>query len=342
VKKNPTIVMVGAGAIGASVGGWIAQHYKDIHFLDVGKVAEALKSNGITMYLGEKPKKRTNVRVKVIEDISQVPSPDVIFIAVKTYSLDAVAKSIRKKTGDTPVIVALQNGVDNQEILPKYFSKVIYGVISYNAWLDEPGVVGYQKPGPLILGTVDNKLKDEMRTIAAIMKKGVETIITDHLQDAARSKMIVNLTNSLTTLIGHNFRKISDPDLFQKLLTNLTYEGVQIVKAAGYEECKLGGMPPWILMELSVKLPRFLTKGLFDKNVKKMVVSSMAQDVIQRGGSQSEIETLNGYFIKLADKHKIKAPYNRAIYELCKQEFAKPEFKPIDVKDVWKKVKEKL
>ena len=73
-----------------------------------------------------------------------------------------------------------------------------------------------------------------------------------------------------------------------------------------------------------------------------MVLSSMAQDILQRGGAHSELESLNGYFIKLADEKNLSVPYNRAIYDLCKEEFSKPGFKPMDVKDVWARVESRL
>ncbi len=73
-----------------------------------------------------------------------------------------------------------------------------------------------------------------------------------------------------------------------------------------------------------------------------MVMSSMAQDIIQRRGHDSELETINGYMVDLAAKNKIDAPYNRAIYELCKREFSKEKFKPMDVTDVWSEVSARL
>ncbi len=342
MEDNPTIVFFGAGAVGASVGGWVAANHENTYFLDIGEVADALEKNGITHYLGDRNHEKENVKVKVIRDLSEIPSPDVIVVAVKNYSLDAVSKLIKDKVGDTPVIVGMQNGVENQTILPKYFSKVVYCVVCYNAWLDNPGVVGYQKRGPLALGTVNNELQFEMDAIKNVFNKGVETVVTLQLHNATHSKMIINLTNSLTTLIGHTYQEISDESIFQKLLGNLTYEGVKIVKAAGYDECKLGGMPSWLLMKAGATLPRFITRIPFRKNVKKMVLSSMAQDILQRGSSQSELESLNGYFIKLAEKHGISIPYNKTIYELCKSEFSKPDFKPWDVKDVWEKVQAKM
>lgn len=338
MKSNPSIVILGAGAVGASVGAWIAPHYDNIYFLDIGDTADAIEQNGITSYLGEAEQHRRTQSVRVIRDLAQIDPPDVIAVAVKTYSLDSVCKGIREKVGDSPVIIGLQNGRENQAIIPQYFSKVAYCVVCYNAWLDSPGVVGYQKKGPLVLGTVDNSLQFEMDRISEIFNLGVETIVTHHLDNAVHSKMVVNLTNSLTTLIGHTFRKISDESLFQKLLSNLTYEGVKIVKAAGYNECKLGGMPSWGLMKAAATLPLFITRIPFKKNVEKMVISSMAQDILQKGSSQSELEALNGYFVGLADKHGVDIPYNRTIYEICRSEFQKQDFTPWDVRAVWEKV----
>jgi 2-dehydropantoate 2-reductase len=345
--KLPTndlkMAFFGTGAIGASVGGWVAPFHKETYFFDQGKILDALKTGGISHYQGDKKDETmTTVPVKVMENISDLKSMDIIVIAVKNYSLEAIAKLIKANTREDVIIVSMANGVDNQQILPKYFSRIIYCIVSYNAWMDQPVTVGYQKKGPLVLGTPDNGLRAEMNAIAEIFNQGVETVITEHLQDAVHSKIVVNLTNSLTTLVGHGFKEISDFDTFQRLLSNTLYEGVRIVKAAGYKECKLGGMPPWFLLTASALLPRPLTRPLFKKNVAKMVMSSMSQDIIQRGGTNSELDSLTGYILKLARQNKINAPYNETIYELGKERFNKPGFSPMDVKDVWAEVQKKL
>lgn len=341
MNKDPKIVVFGSGVIGGSVGGWIAPHYQNIWFLDQGATAQALREKGITTYLQDHKPEAANVPVKVINDLAEVPDVDVIMLGVKNYSLEPVAKLIKEKIGDRAVIVSMANGMENQRVLPKYFSRVIYCVVSYNAWMDEPGVIGYQKKGPLVLGTPDNSLQNEMAEIARVCNLGVETVVTPHLQDAVHCKIVINLTNSLTTLVGFRFKTLSDPTLFQKLLTGLTSEGVEIIRKNGYHECKLGGMPSWTLLTVVAKLPVFLTKPIFDKNVKKMVISSMAQDVLQRKGQSTELDSINGYIVELADKAGMKAPFNRTIYELSQREFARPDFQPLDVKVVWDAVQAK-
>lgn len=341
MKEQLNILVFGAGAVGASVGAWIAERHRNVWFYDKKEILEAIERDGVTYYEGGQ--KKSNIKVKVAYDLDSIPEPDVIAVAVKNYSLDGVCGFLKEKYGDGPILIGLQNGIENQKILPKYFSKNIFCVICFNAWMDAPGVVGYQKRGPLVFGALDDSVDFEMKAVARVFNKGVETIVVDHLQDAAHSKMIINLTNSLTTLIGYGFKDISDKGILQKVLSNLTYEGVKIVKAAGHGECKLGGMPSWVLITAAAKLPQFITKKPFEENLKKMVVSSMAQDIIQRGGTDSELESINGYFLELADKHGVKATYNRVVYELCKERFAAAGgFEPMDIKDVYAKIKEQL
>ena len=70
--------------------------------------------------------------------------------------------------------------------------------------------------------------------------------------------------------------------------------------------------------------------------------NSMSQDIIIRQKTQSELEYLNGYFINLAQKVGIAAPYNTTIYELCKSRFQKKPFKQLEVEEVWEIIQQKL
>lgn len=332
------ILIIGSGAVGTTIAHWLAPNHQELYLLDQGDTLDAIRAHGVTAYLQQHQHEAQARKVKTIASLGDIEAPDYIFLCVKNYSLEGLAKAIVAQYGADPVVVAFQNGAENQQILPRYFANVIYGVVCYNAWIDSPGVVGYQKHGPLVLGTLDNGLMDEMRSLQTIMNPGVPTMITSHLQDAVMSKMIINLTNSFTTLVGFGYQPIDNESLFQKILSNLTFEGTRIAAAAGYQECKLGGMPSWMLIRLSTTLPQFLTRGLFRKNVSKMVVSSMAQDVIANKRGNTELESINGYLLTLADKHQVAAPYNRAMLEICQEAFASPDFQPISVEQAWRRI----
>jgi ketopantoate reductase len=74
---------------------------------------------------------------------------------VKNYDLGEAAEQIQHQCGDKPLIVSMANGAINQEILPKFFSKVIYGVVLHNAWRDaeyiekEKNICGVSKKRPV-------------------------------------------------------------------------------------------------------------------------------------------------------------------------------------------------
>ncbi len=342
MKDSPKIAFFGVGAIGGSVAAWLAEAYDNVHVFDRPEILDTIQKKGITAYLQNGAGSAAAVPVKVIGSIEELSRFDIIVIGVKNYSLEASAKEIHEITGDRPLIIAMQNGAENQKILPLYFSHVVYCVIGYNAWMDGPGVIGYQKKGPLIFGTMGNRDPEELKAAAEIFNLGVETVVVNRLQDAVHSKIIINLSNSLTTLIGHNLKPLGDEALFQKILTNMLLEGVRTVQAAGYGQCKIGGMPSWGLVRAGAMLPRFLTRKIFLKNTRKMVISSMAQDIIQRGGHESELESINGYLLSLAEKHGVNVPYNRGVYGLCRKEFAKEKFEPLDVKAVWQEVEKLL
>ena len=83
-----------------------------------------------------------SMHVQVIESLEEIPPPDIVIITVKNYDLHQTAQMLRLQLGEhQPIIASLQNGVENQRILPKYFSKPTFGVICYNAWRESPSKV---------------------------------------------------------------------------------------------------------------------------------------------------------------------------------------------------------
>jgi len=334
-------IIIGTGAIGGCLGGWLSEVHDEVYLYDVPEVAKTLEEKGITLFLQGAEDAKTNVKVKVISDLSEVPEPDLVAIAVKNYSLEAVCALVKEKVSGSPIILGLQNGIVNQTVLPEHFDRVIFTIIEFNAWIEEPGVIGYQNKGPFVLGALEG-MQEELQQVKAFLSAAVETEVTDRIRDAAYCKMVINLTNSFTTLMGFKYREIESMPLFKKILSTSMYEGVKIVKAAGVTEFKVETMPGWSKIKASATLPDFITNGIFKKNLEKMVLSSMAQDILQRKSHVSELDSLVGHFIELANKHGVAAPYNKTIYGLCKREFAKPEFTPMTETQIWEEIKKAL
>ena len=332
-----TIVIYGIGGIGATLGGWLSQKNDNVYLLARSANARALKSNGLILKNIVSDNIET-IKVNVIEDLNEIQNIDVVVITVKNYDLEVVAKDISDKLGDNPIVVGLQNGFENQRILSKYFTNFMYAVVVQSGWRVEPGIFGTRGKGYLTLGTPENNNPEIAGKIAQILNLGIPTRTTQQFQDAAHSKLIMNLSNATFTLISS---ELKDDDAIFKLwqiFMNVYLEGVKVVKAVGYKEFELKGLPSWNVMELGRNLDKTMAIKNFSRNLKYSWFNSMAQDMIHRKKNQSELESLTGYLIKLADSFHLEIPYNRMIYKLSKEQFKKVPYQPLPVQVVWEKI----
>jgi 2-dehydropantoate 2-reductase len=334
VMSEPKILFVGPGAIGASIAAWVAQAYPAVFVMGHGESQAALQKDGITTYRFDDPEAtRRATPVAVVERPGEIPDAAVVVLAVKNYSLETVARRLHDALGDSPIVVSLANGIDNQRILPKFFSKAIYGVVAYNARRDKPVVVGYQRKGPLLIGTPDNSLRTELELVRSILARGCSIEVTGRLQDAVHTKIVINLTNALDALVGRGWRPLSNIAVYQKLLSQTLWEGVRVIRAAGYREHRIPGIPPFALIHVLASLPGWLMRPLFKRRLRGYEMGSMTQDVALRGATDTELESITGYVVQLAEQHGVPVPYNRAILRLGREKF-RPGFTPIPCEEV--------
>jgi 2-dehydropantoate 2-reductase len=311
-----------------------------LYLLARGDNAKIMKEKGLTLYHGENNNPHP-IPINIIEDLNETNPPDIIFIAVKNYDLEEVSKDIHEKLGDKPIIVGLQNGIENQEVFPKYFTKIVYSVINFAAWKDGPGVFGYRDKGQLVIGTPNNENSDIVALIRSILKLISSTKVSKKFLDAVHTKLIINLMNSAITLISYDIDDNTSLIRFKEIYFSVLNEGIDVVEAAGYKEHRIRG-PSWKGMQLGKQLFDDQSMVNFKDQLKYGINNSMVQDIILIQRDKSEIESLTGYLIKLANKLKMEVPNNQIIYEMCKKQFSKKPFERIDVNIIWEKIHGKI
>lgn len=341
LEEKPNVLVVGAGAIGLSITGWIFPHNKNLHLLARGASVNAIRSHGLRLYQIGQEATTAPIPVKVIESLDEVPPPDIIIITVKNYDLEKTAQTLWHQLGNCrPIVASLQNGVENQQILPKYFSKAIYGVVCYNAWRDGVGKVSYVKRGYLTIGTLRSDLRTELQTVEDVFKPGLECSVTNRLQDAVHCKLTINLINALMALVGFRKRSIESEKILVHMTTRLLEEGIQVLQAAGFKEHYLGSLPSWSDIRIAVDIPESTANPLYDFIVNRVGPTSMTQDVFG-GKTTTELESLNGYMLELARRVGVPMPINQAIYEIAKERFCSG-FRPIEEIDLWEMINNRI
>jgi 2-dehydropantoate 2-reductase len=342
LEEKPSVLVVGAGAIGLSVAGWIFPHYKNLRLLARGESVAAIRDRGLQLYQVGQEAAAIPLAVKVVESLDEISPPDIIIITVKNYDLDGVAQGLRRQLGSCqPIVVSLANGLENQLILPQYFSRAVYGVVGYNAWREGVGKASFVKPGYVIIGTPKNDLWAELHAVQGVFRSGLECVVTDRLEDAVHCKLAINLINALMALVGFRKRSIESKKILVHMTTRLLEEGVQVLQTAGFREHYLGtNLASWSDIRRAVDIPESPENPLYDFIVNRVGPTSMTQDVFG-GKPDTELESLNGYMLKLAKKVGVPMPINQAIYEIAKESFCSG-FRPIEEIDLWEMINNRI
>lgn len=337
--EHPRVVVFGTGAIGATVGGWLVEAGVPVTFVARPGTTERLNQEGLRLYPHGHTDELRTIKVAAVSDIAEIQRPDWLVLAVKNYDLEAAAREIRAKLKGEPTVIALQNGIENQTVLPKYFARVVYGVMRYNGWRDAANEFGYERRGPILLGVIDPTLVGDRDQAVQLFSAACECRAEERIADAAQCKMVLNLTNSISALVGFGLREIDDYKAFSQSVSRVMYEGMQILRRAGVREVSMGGGATWRTLTLARYMPAFVKARVLKKGMRDMHITSMGQDVYLTKRGATELESLNGYFLRLAEKVGFDAHYNRALYSITKDWLAQPEIRPMHERELWAKLR---
>ena len=341
MQKPFNITVFGAGAIGTTLAAWLTHAGHDVSLLARGENAQQLKQKSIRI-LNDDKQLLEDTRVRVVEALGAAQAIDLLIVTIKNFHLDACCKNIVDVIGPGTLVLGLQNGIENQTILPRYFGRVVYAIINYNAWQSvatkehNNNTLNWNVNlnGPILLGALSPEMLPVAKSLTALFSSFIQCEYSHSFQDHAHAKLVNNLANSVTTIIGNSHQEESALASLQVVLTQLTNEGISILQAAGIKETRAGPLPPWRVIKLSKLLPAVLTRPIFRRKVALIGSTSMASDVIVRGTGESELDTINGYLLTLADKHGLDVPYSRGLYQLCRQRFNEQPFRPMTANEL--------
>lgn len=334
-SEMPRVAVFGAGAIGLTIGGWLAEAGVPVTFVARSDAAERLNREGLRLYEHGHEDARRTLEVTAVSDVAEIARPDWLVLAVKNYDLEVAARDIRDRMQGDPTVIALQNGIENQAVLPKYFTRVVYGVIRYNAWRDAVNEFGYERRGPILLGVTNPELHADRDRAVRLLSTACECRAEERIADAAQCKMVLNLVNSVSALVGFGLREIEDYAAFSRSVSRVMYEGMQILRWAGVREVPMGHGATWRTMTLARFMPAFVTSRVLRKGMRDMHMTSMGQDVYLSKRGDTELESLNGHFLRLAETVGFDARYNRALYDITKEWLAQPKIRPMHEREVW-------
>jgi 2-dehydropantoate 2-reductase len=218
------VAVVGAGAIGGYVGGWLAASGEDVTFIARGKNLDAIRAGGMRV-IGEDGAERIG-NVSVYDKMSDAGPQDVVVLAVKAHQVGAIAQDVRHLCNDATTIVTMQNGIpwwyfqkhggpyegtvvhsaDPDGSIGRAIDadRIVGSVVYPAAVLEAPGVVRVVEGRRFTLGEPDGSSSPRAEAISAsFARAGFKAPITNDIRGEIWLKIWGNLSFNPISALTH-------------------------------------------------------------------------------------------------------------------------------------------
>lgn len=311
------IAVVGAGAIGCLVAGYLKLKGEDVVL--VGHQDSALAINKLGLCI-------TGVRgthnIKINCLLKLVSQPELLILATKTQDIPEALKTNREFIQDAPLIT-IQNGVKADSIAAEYALKanIISSIVMFGATYLEPGKVVHNFEGSWIIGKIFNgKVDDRLVSLSLVLNAIFPAIISENILGMKYLKIFVNANNCIPAILGLNMQESFTDTKISRISIAIWKEGFEIISKIGIDLVSLPGFPVENITNLTC-LPSSeaakIFSGIMMKLSKDPLYGSILQSIIR--GRASEIDYLNGEFVNLAKANNLSAPLNETLVGLVHQ-----------------------
>jgi 2-dehydropantoate 2-reductase len=291
-------VIVGAGAIGASMGGLLADVGREVVLVARGAHLDALRADGLHLALPDRELHLTLPAVS-LEQLEARPG-DVLVLAVKSQQTASVLAQL---AGADAAVVCAQNGISNEDEALRYFADVHGVCVNVPAEHLEPGKVeasGSPLSGVLRFGRFPYGSTDLDRALADDFEAaGFGTAVSNDVMAWKRAKLLSNVGNAL-----------------EVLLPSKDYEDVREV----HERASAEARSCFVAANLSLTPDEEYAAQLADRYHSAPIGGrerggGSTWQSIQRGQGSVETDFLNGEIVRLGRLHGVPTPVNARIQD---------------------------
>lgn len=139
--------------------------------------------------------------------ISSEPSilsdADIVFIFVKSYSTSEAASTIARNTRSDSIIVSLQNGIGNADLLKEHINtaRVVYGTTTFGAAKKSPSEIIFGGKGKIDIGGTSPGAVQKVYEL--LISAGLDVYISDNPERTIWFKALINSAiNPVATVLG--------------------------------------------------------------------------------------------------------------------------------------------
>jgi 2-dehydropantoate 2-reductase len=303
MSKHRSILVVGAGAMGGLYAAYLAK-VADVAVLDTNAAhIDAIRKRGLTI----SGRTESLTRLAAFAHAAEIwPRRfDAAIILVKSQATEAAFHSIHPMLEGRPLLVTLQNGMGNEELLMKLTElDVAHGVSFEAARYLGPGQIEHLVHGEESwLGPARGSVESVAWLGELMTKSGIPTRVVADPRGAIWGKFIFNsVMNPIGAIVqGVNAARYEVPEM-RTLIDDMAAECIRVAEALGI---RLEFDPMYLVKKIRAgKVPLSKHGG------------SMAQDI--EAGRETELESMTGYVVKKAKELGVPVPVTESVYRMAK------------------------
>jgi len=315
---RPRIAVFGAGLIGLHVGGLLAQvadvvligRTSRLAALDAGLRLTDVDGLNVTVSPG------ALARATAPEALA---GADLVLVTVKSLGTAEAATAIAAHAPHAALVISLQNGVSNADMLRAALPgrSVLAGMVPYNVAERAPAHLHRGTGGRIVLEAAP--VLD--RWLPLFPSAGLDVETSTDIVAVLWGKLLVNLNNAINALSGLSLMaQLRQRDYRRAWALSLS-EGLRLVRAAGIVPADPLPIPLKHMPQI-LRLPDALYRHVVSAasagkaKVDPHARSSMADDLAR--GRPTEIDSLQGEIVRLANRLNRAAPVNARLIDLVR------------------------
>jgi 2-dehydropantoate 2-reductase len=313
-QQTGRIAVAGAGNIGCFVGGMLASAGYPVTLLARRGMIDDIRANGLhlTSYEGLDRHVPADA-LTLADDPASLAQAAIILVTVKSPDTAAMATLIANHAPANAVIVSLQNGVGNTEVLRAYGGdrRVLAGMVPFNVVSAGAAHVHRATSGDIVLE------QDEAGIAAQLSVPGLAMSSSGRIADVQWGKLLFNLNNAINALSGLPLREQLAQRPWRVLLAHQIVEALRVMKTAGIKPVLATPLPaPWLPFVLRLPDPIFRAIAGSMLKIDPQARSSMWDD-LQRG-RRTEIDDLQGAIVGLGKRYHQNVTLSERLLDLMR------------------------
>jgi 2-dehydropantoate 2-reductase len=239
------ITIVGAGAIGGTMGAYLVRAGHDITFVDaVEDHVRAINDRGLTI---EGQSETFTVRAPAITPAAMRGPLRMVFLAVKTMHTDIATRQIAPHLASDGAIVSMQNGFNEDRIAAVVGrARTIGAFVNFGADYLEPGRIMYGGSGALFVGELDGTISPRVTALVEMLRSSFlpNTQGTGNIWGYLWGKNAYGAMLKATALVDASIADVLADPAARPAIVNLASEVLAVAAAEGARPEGFDGFEP--------------------------------------------------------------------------------------------------